>query len=96
MVPHLAEEAWERLGNDNLIIDTPWPEADPALLEDATIMLPVQVNGKKRDELIIARDADTGQIEEAALALDGVRRALGDKPPRRVIVVPERIVNVVA
>ena len=96
MVPHLAEEAWERLGNDNLIIDTPWPAADPALLEDATIMLPVQVNGKKRDELIIARDADTGQIEEAALALDGVRRALGDKPPRRVIVVPERIVNVVA
>ncbi len=96
MVPHLAEECWQALGKDGLVVLMPWPKADPALLETNTITLPVQVNGKKRDELTIARDADSGQIEAAVLELDGVRRALGEKAPRKVIVVPERIVNVVA
>ncbi|MEO1198620.1 MAG: leucine--tRNA ligase [Pseudomonadota bacterium] len=96
MVPHLAEECWTISGGDGLVVNQSWPEADPALLEQNTITLPVQVNGKKRDELTIARSADTRQIEAAVLELDGVRRALGEKTPRKVIVVPERIVNVVA
>ncbi len=67
----------------------------PRLVRDDVITLPVQVNGKKRDELTVARDASHNDIEAAALALDGVRRALDGKPPKKVIVVPQRIVNVV-
>ncbi len=95
MVPHLAEESWRALGHETLLAEARWPEADPALLVDDTITLPVQVNGKRRDELVIARDADQSAIEAAALRLDGVQRALGDKPVRKIIVVPQRIVNVV-
>jgi len=95
MVPHLAEECWRVLGYDTLLADAPWPEVEPALLIEETITLPVQVNGKRRDELVIARDADQSAIEEAALELSGVQRALGDKPVRKIIVVPQRIVNVV-
>ena len=96
MVPHLAEESWRVLGHENLLAEAHWPEVDPALLVDDTITLPVQVNGKRRDELVIARDADRSAIEAAALDLVGVQRALGDKPVRKIIVVPQRIVNVVA
>ncbi|MEJ8574947.1 leucine--tRNA ligase [Microbaculum marinum] len=95
MVPHLAEECWKVLGHEGLLADAPWPVVEPALLVEATITLPVQVNGKRRDELVIARDADQSAIEEAALGLAGVQRALGDKPVRKIIVVPQRIVNVV-
>ncbi|MCB1472122.1 MAG: class I tRNA ligase family protein, partial [Rhodobiaceae bacterium] len=96
MVPHLAEECWTVLGRDTLLAATSWPEVDPAMLVEDTMVLPVQVNGKKRDELVIARDADNAAIERAVLELDGVRKALGGAAPRRVIVVPQRIVNVVA
>jgi leucyl-tRNA synthetase len=96
MVPHLAEESWRVLGHENLLAEARWPEVEPALLVEDTITLPVQVNGKRRDELIIARDADQSAIEAAALDLVGVQRALGDKPVRKIIVVPQRIVNVVA
>ncbi|MCC0049294.1 MAG: leucine--tRNA ligase [Rhodobiaceae bacterium] len=96
MVPHLAEECWKALGHDTLLATTEWPEVDPAMLVQDTIVLPVQVNGKKRDELTISRDAGTQEIERAVLELEGVRKALGGAAPRRIIVVPQRIVNVVA
>jgi leucyl-tRNA synthetase len=96
MMPHLAETCWEALGHKSLIVETPWPEADAALVRSDTITIAVQVNGKRRGEIEIARGADNKSVEEAALALDTIVRALEGKAPRRVIVVPERIVNIVA
>jgi leucyl-tRNA synthetase len=95
MVPHLAESCWEALGHADLVAMRAWPEADPALLVEDTILLPVQINGKKREELTIAADASNADVEAATLALDAVQKALAGKPPRKVIVVPGRIVNVV-
>lgn len=96
MMPHLAEESWAALGGDGLVANQPWPTFDPALVVDDEITLPVQINGKKRGDLTIARDADQSAVEAAALALDVVQKALDGKPPRKVIIVPQRIVNVVA
>ena len=79
-----------------LVADTPWPVVDASLLVEDAITLPVQVNGKKRADVTVARDADQAAIEAAVLCLDGVQRALEGKPPRKIIVVPQRIVNVVA
>ena len=73
-----------------------WPILDASLLVEDSITLPVQVNGKKRADVTVARDADQASIEAAVLGLDGVQRALEGKPPRKIIVVPQRIVNVVA
>ena len=95
MVPHLAEACWQALGNDDLVATRAWPEADAALLVEDTVVLPVQVNGKKRGELTIAAGADNATVETAVLALDFVQKALDGKSPRKVIVVPNRIVNVV-
>ena len=95
MMPHLAEECWAVLGGAGLVAESTWPKADPALLADGTITLPVQVNGKKRADLTIAVNASQAEIEAATLALDAIRRALEDRPPRKIIVVPKRIVNVV-
>ncbi|MFN3624233.1 MAG: leucine--tRNA ligase [Hyphomicrobium sp.] len=95
MMPHLAEECWARLGYNTLLANQAWPEADPALLVDDTITIAVQVNGKRRDELTIARTADRGEIEAAALQLEPVQRALEGRPVKKVIVVPQKIVNVV-
>jgi leucyl-tRNA synthetase len=92
----LAEDCWQRLGYNTLLADQPWPETDPALLVDDRITIAVQVNGKRRDELIVARTASKADIEAAALKLESVTRALQGKPVTRVIVVPQRIVNVVA
>jgi leucyl-tRNA synthetase len=96
MVPHLAEECWALLGHDTLIAEAPWPKADQALLVEDTITIAVQVNGKRRDELTIARDAAKEDIEAAALKLDNVVRAIGGRKIKKVVVVPQRIVNVVA
>jgi leucyl-tRNA synthetase len=96
MMPHLAEECWAALGGTGLVAERAWPVFNPQLVVDDEIVLPVQVNGKKRGDLTIRRDADQLAVQEAALALDFVRKALGGKPPRKVIVVPQRIVNVVA
>jgi leucyl-tRNA synthetase len=74
----------------------PWPVLEPELLVENTITLPVQVNGKKRAEVTVPRDAKAPEVEAAVLALDDVKRALDGKPPKKVIVVPGRIVNVVA
>jgi leucyl-tRNA synthetase len=96
MMPHLAEECWAALGGDGLVANRRWPEFDPALVVDNEFTYPVQINGKKRGDLTIARDADQGAVEQAALALHFVQKALEGKSPRKVIVVPQRIVNVVA
>ncbi len=95
-VPHLAEECWETLGGDGLVCDAPWPEADAALLRRDTITLPIQVNGKRRDEVEVAADADNASVEKAALSLDAVQRHIEGKTVRKVVVVPGRIVNIVA
>jgi leucyl-tRNA synthetase len=96
MMPHLAEECWARLGYNSLIVKQPWPEAEKALLVDDQITIAVQVNGKRRDELQIARNASKADVEAAALGLDGVKRAIEGRAIKKIIVVPQRIVNVVA
>ncbi len=96
MMPHLAEECALALGETELVAARPWPVYDPALTVDHDVTMPVQINGKKRGDLTIARNADQAAVEAAALALDYVVKALDGKPPRKVIVVPQRIVNIVA
>ena len=96
MIPHLAEECWTVLGHDAMLALSDWPETESALLVEDTITLPVQVNGKRRGEITVPRGTDTAEIEKAIMDIAGVQRAIGDKPVRRIIVVPERIVNVVA
>ncbi len=94
--PHLAEELWSRLGHAHSLAAEPWPSADPALLEEPTLTLAVQVNGKRRDEIEVPADADDAAIERAALASPAVARHLDGRKPKRVIVVPGRLVNIVA
>jgi leucyl-tRNA synthetase len=96
MMPHLAEECWADLGHGSPVAEAPWPVADRTLVIENMLSLPVQVNGRKRADLVIARDADQAAIEAATLALDPVQRALAGKAPKKIIVVPQRIVNVVA
>ncbi len=95
MMPHLAEECWTTLGMDGLAAAAPWPDVDPALLKDDSITMPVQINGKKRGDLTVPASAGKPDIEQAALALDVVQAALAGNSPKRVVVVPGRIVNVV-
>ncbi|MDO8978906.1 MAG: leucine--tRNA ligase [Afipia sp.] len=95
MMPHLAEQCWQVLGHSGLVSEAEWPEIEPKLLVDDTITLPVQVNGKKRSDVTVARNASNGEIEAAVLAIDAVKSALDGKSPRKVIIVPQRIVNVV-
>jgi leucyl-tRNA synthetase len=96
MMPHLAEDCWALLGYDRLLAEEPWPRPDSALLVEDTVTIAVQVNGKRRDELTIARDAAKEDIEAAALKLDNVVRAIGGRQIKKVVIVPRRIVNVVA
>jgi leucyl-tRNA synthetase len=96
MVPHLAEEAWAALGRDTLVADADWPAVDPALLVEDEVTIAVQVNGKLRDTLTAAKGAAKDELEAMALASDKVARLLGGQPPRKVIVVPDRLVNIVA
>ena len=96
MMPHLAEECYATLGHNTLVAQQEWPELEPDLLVEDTITLPVQVNGRKRADVTVARDADQQHVEAAVLALPLVQRALEGKRPKRVIVVPQRIVNIVA
>jgi leucyl-tRNA synthetase len=95
MMPHLAEELWRQLGHETLLTEIPWPRADHSLLVEETITIGVQVNGKLRGTVDMPRDTDRETAETLALTLDGVRRAMAGKPPRKVIVVPNKIVNVV-
>ncbi len=96
MMPHLAEECWSMLGHRSLAAEAAWPKAERELLIETTMTLPVQINGKKRADVTVARDAKSADIEAAVLALDAVKKALEGKAPKKVIVVPQRIVNVVA
>jgi leucyl-tRNA synthetase len=96
MMPHLAEECWAALGHATLVAQAPWPKIERDLLIEDTLTLPVQINGKKRADVTVARDAQKADIETAVLALEAVRKALDGKPPKKVIIVPQRIVNVVA
>ncbi|MCC6618548.1 MAG: leucine--tRNA ligase [Chloroflexi bacterium] len=95
IAPHTAEELWERRGHAYSIHTTPWPEADPALLAAEVLELPVQVNGKLRDKLVVAAGATADEIERLALASEHVQRYLAGRTPLRVIQVPGRLVNVV-
>ncbi|MBV8448108.1 MAG: leucine--tRNA ligase [Hyphomicrobiales bacterium] len=95
MAPHLAEECWQALGACDLVACAPWPRVEASLLTDATVTLPVQVNGKKRADITVPREADGAAIEAAVLALDAVKRAMEGRALRKFILVPGRIVNVV-
>jgi len=96
MVPHVAEEAWQRMGGTGLVADAAWPEADPALLVDDEVTIAIQVNGKLRDTLTAPKGMPRNEIEALALGSDKIVRLLDGKPPRKVIVVPDRLVNLVA
>jgi leucyl-tRNA synthetase len=95
MVPHLAEELWSGLGHDSLLVEAPWPEADPSWLVEDEVTVAVQVMGKLRATIKLPKGTAREQAEAAALADENVVRAIGDKPLRRVIFVPDKIVNLV-
>ena len=94
--PHLAEECWAAIDGSGMVADAPWPSFEPALLIDEQVTLAVQVNGKLRDTLSAPRGLDRAAAEALALASDKVQRQLGGASPRKVIVVPDRLVNIVA
>jgi leucyl-tRNA synthetase len=96
MVPHLAEEAWARLGEEGLVANAAWPVADPALLIDDEVTIAIQVNGKLRDTLTAPKGAPREALEELALGSDKIVKLLEGRTPRKVIVVPDRLVNLVA
>jgi leucyl-tRNA synthetase len=95
MMPHLAEQCWQEIGGTGLVAQAAWPVYSEALVAENEVTMPVQINGKKRADLTIARDADQTAIEAAVLALEPVRAALNGQSPKKIIVVPQRIVNVV-
>jgi leucyl-tRNA synthetase len=95
MMPHLAEELWRQLGHDGYLVDEPWPRADPALVSDEMVTLAVQVNGKKRATIELPVNAEDDEARTAALEDPAVQRAMDGKAARKVIVVKNRIVNVV-
>jgi leucyl-tRNA synthetase len=96
MLPHLAEEAWAAMGHDGLVADAAWPKADPALLVDDEATIAIQVNGKLRDTITVAKGTSKDTLEALALASPNVVRMLDGATPKKVVVVPDRLVNVVA
>ncbi|MCY1128376.1 leucine--tRNA ligase [Frigidibacter sp. RF13] len=95
MTPHLSEDIWAYQGGEGLVANAPWPKADPALLEDDTVTLPIQINGKRRAEISVPKDMPSSEIEKIALADEAVIKFLAGQPVKKLIVVPGRIVNVV-
>ena len=95
MTPHLAEEVWSSQGGAGLCAQAPWPKADPALLVDDTVVLPIQINGKRRAEISVPKDMAAAEVEKIALANEDVVKFLAGQPVKKIIVVPGRIINVV-
>ena len=95
MTPHLAEEIWAMQDGEGLVADAPWPEADDAYLVEDSVTLPIQVNGKRRSEIVVAKDIDSSELEKLVLADQAVIKTLAGGQPKKLIVVPGRIVNVV-
>ena len=95
MTPHLAEDIWAHQGGEGLIIKAPWPQADEGMLMESNVTLPIQVNGKRRAEITVAKDLSQNEVERLALSNEAVLRALDGVATKKVIVVPGRIVNVV-
>ncbi|MEQ1864473.1 MAG: leucine--tRNA ligase [Micropepsaceae bacterium] len=95
MVPHLAEECWQRLGATTMAVNAPWPKADPALTRQDTVTIAIQVNGKRRAEIEMAKDSDAKAVEAAVLAMDAVAKAIDGRRVKKVIIVANRIANVV-
>lgn len=95
MTPHLAEDIWAHQGGEGLVIDAPWPIADDAMLVEANVTLPIQINGKRRAEISVPADMSKEEVEKIALANEAVIKALDGAQPKKLIVVPGRIVNVV-
>ena len=96
MMPHLAEEAWAKIGGEGLIAEAAWPPVDPALLVEDEVTIAIQVKGKLRDTLTVAKGLPREQLEALALASDKVQRALEGAEVKKMIVVPDRLVNIVA
>tara|TARA_B110000503_G_scaffold85881_1_gene130807 strand:- start:160 stop:1140 length:981 start_codon:yes stop_codon:yes gene_type:complete len=95
MTPHLSEEIWTMLGGESLVINAPWPVADPKMLVLDTVTMPIQINGKRRSEIAVAADMPKDEVEKLVLGLDLVVAALNGAAPKKLIVVPGRIVNIV-
>lgn len=95
MMPHLAETCWEALGKPGLVADAPWPDVDPALLVDDSVTMPIQINGKRRGEITVAKGMPAAEVETLVLSLDEIVRILDGKAPKKIVIVPDRIVNVV-
>ena len=95
MVPHLAEDVWAITGGEGLVAQAPWPKADPAMLVEDSVVLPIQINGKRRAEISVPKDMPPAEVERAVLADEAVVKALAGVAPKKLIVVPGRIVNVV-
>ncbi|MEY4871975.1 MAG: hypothetical protein RLZZ563_1305, partial [Pseudomonadota bacterium] len=95
MTPHLAEDVWSMLGGTGLVAQAAWPKADPALLIDDEVTLPIQINGKRRAEITVPKDMAIPEVEKIALADEAVIKFLAGQPVKKIIVVPGRIINVV-
>jgi len=95
MVPHLAEDVWAALEGEGFVVRAPWPKADPALLAEDSVTLPIQINGKRRGEVVVPKDMPAAEVEKIVLADEAVIKALAGGQPKKLIVVPGRIVNVV-
>ena len=95
MTPHLAEDIWAHQGGQGLIANAPWPKADPELLIEDEVTLPIQINGKRRDEITVAKDMSKEELEALVLQNNAVMKALDGATPKKLVIVPGRIVNVV-
>ena len=93
--PRKAEDIWAQQGGEGLVTTAPWPKADEKMLVSDTVTLPIQINGKRRGEITVPAGLDKAEVEKLSLATDAVKKALNGGTPKKVIVVPGRIVNVV-
>jgi len=95
MMPHLAEEMWQMMGQQDIVTDAAWPIAQPELMQENTVTIAIQVKGKLRDTIEVEKDMDSAALEKLALATEKIKSAVGEHAIRKIIVVPNRIVNIV-